>query len=54
MSEEDYPKMVYPGGHSVDAAHAGTGVIVHSEEEEAEVMKDVPKPVAGEPGWTKS
>jgi len=38
-------------------------VIVHSEEEEAEAMKDAPKPVAsksaakpaaGEPGWTKS
>ena len=63
MSDEEYPKMVYPGGHSVDAAHAGTGKMVHSAEEEAEAMKDAPKPVAGkaaskpaagEPGWTKS
>ena len=62
MSDEEYPKMVYPGGHNVDAAHAGTGKIVHSAEEEAEAMKDAPKkeakpaakPAAGEPGWTKS
>jgi len=61
MSEEEYPKMVYPGGHSVDAAHAGAGKLVHSKEEEAEAMKNAPKhedkpaakPAAGEPGWTK-
>ena len=63
MSDEEYPKMVYPGGHSVDAAHAGSGKIVHSKEEEDEAMKDAPKkeankpapkPAAGEPGWTKA
>jgi hypothetical protein len=63
MSDEEYPKMVYPSGHSVDASAHGTGKIVHSKEEEDEAMKDAPKkevakpaakPAAGEPGWTKS
>ena len=43
MSDEEYPKMVYPAGHSVDVAHAGSGKLVHSAEEEAEAMKDAPK-----------
>lgn len=62
MSEEnEYPKMVYPGGHDVKNTAAGSGLIVHSSEEEAEAMKDAPepedkpvsKPAAGTPGWTK-
>ena len=55
MSDEEYPKMVYPAGHGVDAAHAGSGKLVHSAEEEAEAMKDAPKPVAEEKAdWAKT
>lgn len=63
MSDEEYPKMVYPGGANVHNTAVGSGVIVHSKEEEDEAMKDAPKPEekkeaakpkAGEAGWSKS
>lgn len=58
MSDEEYPKMVYPHGPDVKNTAVGSGVIVHSAEEEAEALKDTPKeepakPAAGTPGWTK-
>ena len=62
MSDQDqeYPKMVYPNGPDVKNTAVGTGVIVHSQEEEDEAMKDAPvhehkepaPPAAGQPGWT--
>ncbi len=59
-SEAEYPKMVYPHTHGeVGNHHAGSpdtadfkGVIVHNEEEEAEVMKNVEKAAPAE-GWKK-
>ena len=61
MSDEEYPKMIYPSGPDASNGGHGTGKVVHSKEEEAEAMKNAPKhevkpaakPAAGEPGWTK-
>ena len=59
-SEAEYPKMVYPHSHGeVGNQHAGSpdagefkGVIVHSAEEEAEVMKNVEE-ATPKGGWGK-
>lgn len=45
----EYPKMVYPGGPNVHFSNAGSGVLVHSAEEEDEVMGEK-KPES----WDKS